>query len=113
MRRILILTEYDGTRFAGLQRQRQGLRTVQGELEEALPRIGALPKAVAAGRTDAGVHALAMPFHFDLPGRIPTERSPVALNRLRPEDLKVLSAQEVVPDFHARKDALWRAYRYR
>ncbi|GAB5603054.1 tRNA pseudouridine(38-40) synthase TruA [Thermus sp. FJN-A] len=113
MRRILILTEYDGTRFAGLQRQRQGLRTVQGELEEALPRIGALPKAVAAGRTDAGVHALAMPFHFDLPGRIPTERIPEALNRLLPEDLKVLSAQEVAPDFHARRDALWRAYRYR
>lgn len=113
MRRILILTEYDGTHFAGLQRQREGLRTVQGELERVLPAIGALPKAVAAGRTDAGVHALAMPFHFDLPGRIPTERIPEALNRLLPEDLKVLSAREVARDFHARKDALWRAYRYR
>lgn len=113
MRRILILTEYDGTGFAGLQRQRTGLRTVQGELEGALARIGAIPKAVAAGRTDAGVHALAMPFHVDLPGRIPTERIPEALNRLLPEDLKVLRAQEVAQDFHARKDALWRAYRYR
>ncbi|GAA6755002.1 tRNA pseudouridine(38-40) synthase TruA [Thermus thalpophilus] len=113
MRRILILTEYDGTHFAGLQRQRPGLRTVQGELERVLPEIGALPKAVAAGRTDAGVHALAMPFHFDLPGKIPTEKIPEALNRLLPEDLKVLSAREVAQDFHARKDALWRAYRYR
>lgn len=113
MRRILILTEYEGTHFAGLQRQRPGLRTVQGELEGALARIGALPKAVAAGRTDAGVHALAMPFHFDLPGRIPAEKIPQALNRLLPEDLKVLSAQEVAPDFHARRDALWRAYLYR
>ncbi|TBH21153.1 tRNA pseudouridine(38-40) synthase TruA [Thermus thermamylovorans] len=113
MRRVLILAEYDGTGFAGLQRQRPGLRTVQGELEGALGRIGALPKAVAAGRTDAGVHALAMPFHFDLPGRIPTARIPEALNRFLPQDLKVLSAREVAPDFHARKDALWRAYRYR
>ena len=113
MRRLLLLTEYDGTHFAGLQRQREGLRTVQGELERALPGIGALPKAVAAGRTDAGVHALLMPFHIDLPGRIPVEKVPEALNRLLPEDLKVVAAKEVAPDFHARRDALWRAYRYR
>ncbi|MFN4232040.1 tRNA pseudouridine(38-40) synthase TruA [Thermus sp.] len=113
MRRILILAEYDGTHFAGLQRQRPGLRTVQGELERVLPEIGALPQAVAAGRTDAGVHALAMPFHLDLLSRIPAERIPEALNRLLPEDLKVIAAKEVAPDFHARKDALWRAYHYR
>ncbi|SDE77729.1 tRNA pseudouridine38-40 synthase [Thermus arciformis] len=113
MRRILLLTEYDGTRFAGLQRQREGLRTVQGELERVLPQIGALPKAVAAGRTDAGVHALAMPFHVDLEGRIPVAKVPEALNRLLPEDLKVVGAREVAQDLHARKDALWRAYRYR
>ncbi|GGM98467.1 tRNA pseudouridine synthase A [Thermus composti] len=113
MRRILVLVEYDGTGFKGLQRQGPGLRTVQGELEKALPGIGALPKAVAAGRTDAGVHALAMPFHFDLESAIPVARIPEALNRLLPEDLKVVRALEVVPDFHARKDALWRAYRYR
>jgi len=113
VRRLLLLTEYDGTHFAGLQRQREGLRTVQGELERALPGIGALPKAVAAGRTDAGVHALLMPFHIDLQSPIPTEKVPEALNRLLPEDLKVAAAREVAPDFHARKDALWRAYRYR
>jgi tRNA pseudouridine38-40 synthase len=113
VRRLLLLTEYDGTHFAGLQRQREGLRTVQGELERALPGIGALPKAVAAGRTDAGVHALLMPFHIDLQSPIPTEKVPEALNRLLPEDLKVVAAKEVGPDFHARRDALWRAYRYR
>ncbi|MDM7323921.1 MAG: tRNA pseudouridine synthase A, partial [Thermus sp.] len=113
MRRILVLTEYDGTHFAGLQRQRPGLRTVQGELEKVLPKIGALPKAVAAGRTDAGVHALAMPFHFDVESRIPTEKIPEALNRLLPEDLKVVAAKEVAQGFHARRDALWRAYLYR
>lgn len=113
VRRILLLVEYDGSGFAGLQRQRAGLRTVQGELEKALSAIGALPKAVAAGRTDAGVHALAMPFHFDLPGRVPTERIPEALNRILPEDLKALSAQEVPPTFHARRDAKSRTYLYR
>ncbi|WP_022798604.1 tRNA pseudouridine(38-40) synthase TruA [Thermus islandicus] len=113
MRRLLLLTEYDGTHFAGLQRQGPGLRTVQGELEGALPGIGALAKAVAAGRTDAGVHALAMPFHVDVEGKIPVEKVPEALNRLLPEDLKVVGAREVAPDFHARKDALWRAYLYR
>ena len=113
MRRLLLLCEYDGTLFAVLQRQGRGLRTVQGELERALPGIGALPKAVAAGRTDAGVHALAMPFHVDVESAIPVEKVPEALNRLLPEDLKVVGAREVAPDFHARKDALWRAYRYR
>jgi tRNA pseudouridine38-40 synthase len=113
VRRLLLLCEYDGTHFAGLQRQREGLRTVQGELERVLPRVGALPKAVAAGRTDAGVHALAMPFHVDVEGRIPVERVPEALNRLLPEDLKVVGALEVARDLHARRDALWRAYRYR
>ncbi len=111
MRRILILCEYDGSGFSGLQRQK-GLRTVQGELEKALEAIGG-KGAVAAGRTDRGVHALAMPFHFDLEGRIPPENIPQALNRLLPEDLKVLQAEEVAPSFHARKDALSRHYLYR
>ncbi len=112
MRRILLLVEYDGTGFLGLQRQAQG-RTVQGVLEEAIRGIGGRPPAVAAGRTDAGVHALAMPFHFDLEGRIPTERIPEALNRLLPEDLKTLKAREVPPQFHARRDAKSRTYLYR
>jgi tRNA pseudouridine38-40 synthase len=54
-----------------------------------------------------------MPFHIDLQSPIPTEKVPEALNRLLPEDLKVVAAKEVAPDFHARRDALWRAYRYR
>ena len=106
MRRLLLLCEYDGTLFAGLQRQGRGLRTVQGELERALPGIGALPKAVAAGRTDAGVHALAMPFHVDVESAIPVEKVPEALNRLPPEDLKLVGARVSAPDSHARKAAL-------
>ncbi|MGQ9510660.1 MAG: tRNA pseudouridine(38-40) synthase TruA [Thermaceae bacterium] len=113
MRRVLLFVEYDGTGFAGLQRQRPGLRTVQGTLEEALHRLGGIPKAVAAGRTDRGVHALRMPFHANLPESLPLERIPLALNRHLPEDLKVVETKEVPPHFHARKDAKSRTYFYR
>lgn len=112
MRRILLWVEYDGSGFLGLQRQARG-RTVQGVLEEALLRLGGRPPAVAAGRTDRGVHALGMPFHFDLEASIPTENLPLALNRLLPEDLRALRAEEVPQGFHARRDALSRSYLYR
>ena len=114
MRRIALVLEYDGTYFAGFQRQARGERTVQGVLEEALARIpGARPKVVAAGRTDAGVHALAMVVHYDTEDPIPEARIPLALNPLLPEDVRVRSARVVSPEFHARKSARWRAYRYR
>ncbi len=114
MRRIALVLEYDGTGFAGFQRQARGERTVQGVLEEALARIpGARPKVVAAGRTDAGVHALAMVVHYDTEDPIPEARIPLALNPLLPEDVRVRSARVVSPEFHARKSARWRAYRYR
>lgn len=114
MRRIRLTVEYDGTHFAGLQTQARGERTVQSVLEAALARIpGASPKVVAAGRTDAGVHALAMPFHYDTADSIPAPKIPYALNALLPPDLRALSAEEVEPDFHARKSCHWRCYRYR
>ncbi len=114
MRRIKLTVEFDGTKFAGLQTQAQGQRTVQKVLEQALSQIpGAIPKVVAAGRTDAGVHALAMPFHYDTEDAIPPERIPLALNALLPPDLRALWAEEAPPGFHARKSCRWRAYRYR
>ncbi|PZA06802.1 MULTISPECIES: tRNA pseudouridine(38-40) synthase TruA [unclassified Meiothermus] len=114
MRRIKLIVEFDGTHFAGLQTQAQGERTVQNTLEQALAQIpGAIPKVVAAGRTDAGVHALAMPFHYDTLDTIPPEKIPFALNGLLPPDLRALAAQEAPPGFHARKSCCWRAYRYR
>lgn len=114
LRRILLTLEYDGTGFAGLQTQAQGERTLQQELEAALSKIpGARPKIWPCGRTDAGVHALAMPVHYDTEDRIPTEKIPYALNSLLPPDIRALRAEEVPPDFHARKSCLWREYRYR
>lgn len=114
MRRIKLIVEFDGTHFAGLQTQAKGERTVQNTLEQALAQIpGAIPKVVAAGRTDAGVHALAMPFHYDTLDPIPPEKIPLALNSLLPPDLRALAAEEVPIKFHARKSCHWRAYRYR
>ena len=110
----MLLLEYDGTGFAGLQVQAQGERTVQGALEAALARIpGTHPKVTAAGRTDAGVHALAMPVHYDTADAIPIEKVPQALNALLPPDVRVLEAKEVAPDWHARHSARWRQYWYR
>ncbi len=114
MRRVKLTIEYDGTDFAGFQVQGGGERTVQGVLEAALARIpGAHPKVTAAGRTDSGVHALAMPLHYDTEDTVPVERVPQALNTLLPPDVRVLEAEEVPPDWHARHSARWRRYLYR
>ncbi len=114
MRRIKLTIEFDGTLFAGLQIQEQGERTVQGELEAALAQIpGAKAKIYACGRTDAGVHALAMPVHYDSQDSIPSDKIPFALNSLLPSDIRALAAEEVDPLFHARKSCAWREYRYR
>ncbi|GIW24919.1 tRNA pseudouridine(38-40) synthase TruA [Meiothermus sp.] len=114
LRRILLTLEYDGTGFSGLQTQAQSERTVQQVLEAALGKIpGARPKIWPCGRTDAGVHALAMPVHYDTQDRIPVEKIPYALNSLLPPDIRALRAEEVPLGFHARKSCHWREYRYR
>lgn len=106
MRRIKLTVEYDGTQFAGLQTQAQGQRTVQTVLEQALSRIpGAIPKVVAAGRTDAGVHALAMPFHYDTEDAIPPERIPLALNSSCPPTSGPSGPRRPRPDFTPAKAA--------
>lgn len=113
MRRIKLTLEYDGTHFAGLQSQKQGERTVQDVVQCALGQIpGAVPKMTAAGRTDAGVHALAMPVHYDTADSIPIGRIPLALNTLLPPDIRAIQAEAVPPDFNARKSCCWRHYRY-
>jgi tRNA pseudouridine38-40 synthase len=111
--RIALGLEYDGTRFAGFQYQKNR-RTVQEVLEQALERVADHPlRVVPAGRTDAGVHAREQVVHFDSPAR----RSPRAwregANAGLPPDVSVLWAQEVGFDFHARRSATARCYRYR
>lgn len=104
--------EYDGTDFLGWQIQRNG-RTVQGELEKALETLfGGPTRVVAAGRTDAGVHATGQVVHFRSERHRPVETVQRALNALLPEDIYVKGAALVSPDFHARFHAQWRRYKY-
>lgn len=110
---IKVVLEYDGTDFAGWQLQ-PGRRTVEGELRRALSELtGREHRIQAAGRTDAGAHALGQVVSFELDGRIPAWRLAGALNARLPDDVAAVSA-EVAPDgFHARYSARWRRYRYR
>ncbi len=113
-RTLLLLLEYDGTRYAGWQRQPNAI-TIQAVLEEALGKVAGQPlHAVAAGRTDAGVHARGQVVHVRLPSlwRIPAERIPYALNSYLPEDIRIRRAQLTEQPIHARYDACARYYSY-
>jgi tRNA pseudouridine38-40 synthase len=105
---------YDGTHFSGFQIQPDE-RTVQGELEQALKTINkdTFVRLHPAGRTDAGVHAQAMVFHFDFPNTIPKEGLFKALNVLTPSDISLNHLERVTNDFHARYHALSKTYTYR
>ncbi|HHT05497.1 MAG TPA: tRNA pseudouridine(38-40) synthase TruA [Hydrogenispora sp.] len=112
-RTIKLTIAYEGTDFSGYQRQAQGERTVQGELEKALRRLtGEVPKLIAAGRTDAGVHAKGQVVSFSTTARIPVDRWPAALNANLPPDLIVGQAEAVPSTFHARYDAKTKTYQY-
>jgi tRNA pseudouridine38-40 synthase len=111
-RNIRVTLAYDGTDFCGWQRQK-GAPTVQEAIEEKLTRItGERVSAIAAGRTDAGVHATGQVINFRTRGRIPTERVATALNSLPPYTVVARHPQEVPEGFHARYDAVRRTYRY-
>jgi tRNA pseudouridine38-40 synthase len=106
--------EYDGGPFMGWQRQDHG-PSVQQTLEEALRRMtGEDAVFTAAGRTDAGVHALAMPAHVDVMKSMTPHRLREGLNALvRPQPVSVLQAEQVADDWHARFSCVGRRYRYR
>jgi len=106
--------EYDGGPFMGWQRQDHG-PSVQQALEEALERMtGEHAAFTAAGRTDAGVHALAMAAHVDVTKPLTPHRLREGLNALvRPHPISVLEVGEVPDDWHARFSCVGRRYRYR
>ncbi len=110
---VKVTLEYDGTDFAGWAAQ-PGQRTVEGELREALDEVfpGWTGLGVA-GRTDAGVHALAQVASFTASTGPPPERAPVALNGVLPGDVAAVSAKEMEDGFHARFSAKGRSYVYR
>ncbi|GAK48427.1 tRNA pseudouridine synthase A [Secundilactobacillus oryzae JCM 18671] len=111
----LILT-YDGTNFAGFQRQ-PDTRTVEGELTKAVNLMAKKPTPAiivyGSGRTDAGVHALGQVVHFDFPFDIPADSMRKGLNSILPVDMEVLVAEIAKPEFHARYDVSGKRYVYR
>lgn len=113
MRRIRIQLAYDGGPFHGWQVQ-PGLPTIQGLLEEIISAMDGKPVHVAgSGRTDAGVHALGQVAAFNIENPIPLPNLRRAVNRLLPAAIRVLSTEEVHPDFHPRFDATAKTYEYR
>src|SRR5205814_7318117 len=112
--RLKLTVAYDGAAFAGWQSQTHG-HTAQDQLNRALHKIsGQRVRVHGAGRTDAGVHALAQCAHVDLPdNRLSAARWTTALNALLPPAIRVLRCQYVPKDFHARHSAKGKIYRYR
>jgi tRNA pseudouridine38-40 synthase len=106
--------EYDGGPFMGWQRQEHG-PSVQQALEEALARMtGELPAVHGAGRTDAGVHALAMSAHVEIEKNLTEHRLREGVNALvRPQPISVLAAEHAPDDWHARFSCVGRRYLYR
>jgi tRNA pseudouridine38-40 synthase len=113
--RVRVIVAYDGTDYSGFQRQDNAV-TVQEALEAALAQVSGLDRSavaiLAAGRTDAGVHALGQVVAFDTAWRHGLGDLHRALNAVLPADIAVLKVEETTSDFHPRYDARSRRYRY-
>lgn len=110
--RIKGIVAYDGTGYGGFQLQQNAL-SIQAELERAIGHLaGSETRVLAAGRTDAGVHALGQVIAFDLDWRHPLEALLRGMNALLPEQIAVLELAETGESFHPRYDARRRHYRY-
>jgi len=113
MRNLKITLAYDGSEFSGWQVQ-PDRRTVQATLAAALERVtGERMMPQGSGRTDAGVHALAQVASCSIANPIPPQNLVIALNDVLPPSVRVICVEEVTPDFHARKSARAKTYRYR
>lgn len=111
--RIKMTLSYDGSNYAGWQRQINALG-IETVVMEALARLHHHPVEItASGRTDGGVHALAQVIHFDSDICMGEEHWIRAMNALLPLDIRVLAAKEVNEHFHARFDAVRKRYEYR
>jgi len=111
-RNLKLTLSYDGTDFSGWQVQPDAV-TIQGTLASAIGRLtgeNVLPQG--SGRTDAGVHALAQVATFSTASPIPTENFLRALNDVLPPAIRILDVAEMTPDFHARRSAHAKTYRY-
>ncbi len=113
-RRLVLLVEYDGTKYAGWQRQHNAL-AIQQVLEKIVGQlVGTQVSVIGAGRTDAGVHAAGQVAHCDIPGDfpIPARKVPAALNTRLPNDIRIMAAVITDRPFHSRFNASAREYSY-
>jgi tRNA pseudouridine38-40 synthase len=107
-----LVIQYDGANYHGWQVQND-VPTIQGVLEGGIERVvGEKVRVHASGRTDAGVHALGQVVHFTVETDIPAQEIMAGLNTLLPNDIRVLSAEEMPLNFHCRYDASSKMYRY-
>ncbi len=111
-RNLRLTVEYDGTAYAGWQRQRES-PTIQGTLEEKLGFIcGHKVELLVAGRTDSGVHALGQTANFLTPSPMPVSRLKEVANQLLPHDIRLVDLREAPSTFHATYHAKAKLYRY-
>ncbi len=114
MRKLKLVIEYDGTAYCGWQRQAPGFSSVQQTIEEAIERIVQEKiKLLSAGRTDAGVHAIAQVAHFRTSTRLETRGLLLGLNSLLPPDISIKSIEDADAEFHSRYSAVSKVYLYR
>ena len=114
MRNVVLKIAYDGTNYHGFQRQSPPTLAIQNILENKLQKIfGHKIELAAAGRTDAGVHALGQVINFFTNGSIPVKKIPLAASSLLPNDIVVLDAWEADSNFSARHSAKSKIYTYR
>ncbi len=112
MRNLKITIEYDGSRYAGWQRQKNAV-SVQQAIEDALNEIiQEKVKLTGAGRTDAGVHAAGQVANFTTSSSLPLYNIHRGVNSVLPHDIAIIDVEEVADTFNARRDARLRHYRY-
>lgn len=110
--RLLLTLQYLGTRYAGWQMQANAVG-IQSVVEEVLAKMyGAPIRIEGAGRTDAGVHALAQRAHYDAPFAIPLRGLTRGMNDLLPHDIRITRVDEIADDFHCRFAAKVKTYAY-
>jgi len=111
--RVLGFVSYKGTNYQGWQKQND-VETIQGELESKLSQIfNQEINIFASGRTDAGVHAVKQSFHFDVNKEFDIQKVTYSLNRMLPNDIKILELKVVDDNFHARFSAKSKTYVYK
>lgn len=114
MRNLKLLLCYDGTRYRGWQRLGDSDNTIQGKLEAVLTRMAGHPvEVIGSGRTDAGAHALGQTANFHCRTAMSCEEIRAYLRRYLPEDIGIISVEEVPERFHSRYAATEKTYRYR